>query len=107
MLTYRYAKFHASTTPGNVLDHISPDVRGPWHRPWTEILCCRTFSFSFMGSAIGMPTFTLLQYREVLLTIFRPSSGAPDSAPGHTFWVFSFFMGCAIGMPNFTLLRYL
>src|SRR5277367_4866470 len=79
---YQYTKFHASMRPGSALDHISHGVRGPWLRPWTEILDFRIFYSTFGTAVTSIPNFMLLQYREVIYTIFRTASGALSSAPG-------------------------
>src|SRR5258706_2765432 len=85
---------------------MCPCVRGPWVRPWTEILGSR-----FIGSPIGMPNFTLLLYREELflddisLAIRGPLLRPCTEILGFRICFFR-FMGSPIGMSNFTLLRH-
>jgi hypothetical protein len=108
---YQYTEFHTSTIPGSALHHISPGIRGPCIRPWTEFLGFKIFFFSFRTITINIPNFTLLRYRELLYTIFRPASGAPGSPSpspdilGFKIFFFS-FRTITINIPNFTLLRY-
>ena len=94
VITNQYTDFDASMILGSALHHISPGVRGPLLRPWTEI-----FGFQIFLRFCSKP------YHCVKFQLPRPSgsagnfshvkpmgkpSGAPASAPGQKFWVLKF-----------------